>query len=83
MFVVGEDLLGPRHVTRRAFYFDRIGSQIDADVQTVFQHAQIFISRAEQGFDIRTYFDTLLHSVCAVGASSTSPRTSPPTNLPP
>ena len=63
MVVVGEDLLGARHVARRAFQFNAIRSQVDRDVQAVFEHVQILVARAKQGLDVRADFDALLHLV--------------------
>jgi hypothetical protein len=66
LIVIGEDLLGAAYISRCALEFNGIGFQIDGDVQTVFQHMQILIARAEQGLNIRTYLDTLFHSVVAL-----------------
>ena len=60
--VVGEQLLGAGHVARRAFQVDVIGTQVDVDVQAVFEHVQVFIASAEQGHEVRTDFNAFLHS---------------------
>jgi len=39
-----------------------VGSQIDVDIQAVFQHMQIFVARAKQGLDVRAEFNAFLHS---------------------
>ncbi len=62
MVVVGEQLLGARHVAGRAFQVDAVGAQIDVDVQAVFEHVQVFIAGAEQGFEVRADLNTFLHS---------------------
>ena len=48
MVVIGEDLFGAGDVARRTFQVNGIGSQIDIDIQAVFQQAQVFIPRAEK-----------------------------------
>ncbi len=68
MVVVGKDLLGPGDVAGRAFQIDGIRSQVNIDVQAVFQQAQILVARAEQSLDVGTDFNALLHS--EFGASS-------------
>ncbi len=60
--VVGKELFGAGHVARRALDFNVIGSQVDVDIQAVFEHVQIFVAGAEQGLDIGTDFNALLHS---------------------
>ena len=62
LLVVGKQLLGARHVAGRAFQFNVVGTQVDVDVQAVFQHVQILIARAKQGFDIRVKINAFLHS---------------------
>ncbi len=61
--VIGENLLGPGYVARCPLQFDGVGPQIDVDVQPIFQHVQIFVSRAEQGLNVVADINTLLHSV--------------------
>src|SRR5207245_1162361 len=63
LIVFSEDLLGPGHIARRPFEFNGIGAQIDGNVQTAFQHVQIFIPGAEQGLYVGTDLNTFLHSV--------------------
>ena len=63
MVVIGEDLFGAGNITRRTFQVDGIGSQVDIDIQAVFQQAQIFVSRAEESFDVGADFNALLHLV--------------------
>jgi len=65
MVVIGKDLLGPGNIAGRTLQFNRIGAQIDVDVQTVFQHMQVFIPGTEQGFNVRSNLNALLHSVLA------------------
>ena len=65
LVVVGEDLLGAGYVARGSFEFNGVGSQVDVDVQAVFQHVQVFVAGAEQGLDVGADFNTLLHSVFA------------------
>ena len=66
--VVGKNLLGPGNVAGRPFQVDGIRSQVDIDVQAVFQQAYILVARAEKSLDVGTDFNALLHSV--FGASS-------------
>ena len=63
--IVGKDLLGPGNIAHCPFQFDRVGSQVDGDVQTVFQHMQVFVPGTEQGFNVRSNLDALLHSALA------------------
>ena len=62
MLVIGEELFGAGHVAGRAFQFNAVGAQIDVDVQAVFEHVEIFVASAEQGFDVRAEFNILFHS---------------------
>ena len=68
MVVVGKNLLSPGNVARRPFQVDGIRSQVNIDIQAVFQQAHILVARAEQSLDVGTDFNALLHSV--FGASS-------------
>ena len=61
VFIDYEHLLRPSHVARRSLNLDGIGPQGDGDIQAIFQQAQVFVSGAKQGFDIRGYFNILLH----------------------
>ena len=61
MVVIGEDLFGAGNVARRTFQVNGIGSQVDIDIQAVFQQAQIFVPRAEKSLDVGADFNALLH----------------------
>ena len=63
-FVIGENLFRAGHVARSAFQFNGIRSQIDFDVEVVFQEADIFVPRAKECFDVGADPDAFLHA-CA------------------
>src|SRR5580693_6100160 len=65
MFVIGEDLLGAFDSTGGPVKFDGIRAQVDGDVQAVFEDVQVLVPGAEQGLNMRSDFDTFLHSVLA------------------
>src|SRR5205085_11407785 len=62
LIVVRKYLLCASDIAGRTFELNVLGAQIDVDVKTIFQHVEVFISCAEQGFDVRTNLDALLHS---------------------
>ena len=59
--VVREELLSPGDVSSRPFQFDGVRAQIDSDIQAVFQHVQVLVARAEQGFYVRADLNIFLH----------------------
>src|SRR5690348_11214598 len=61
MVVIGEYLLGAIYVSRSTFNFYGVSFQVNGDVQAVFEHMQIFVSRTEQSFNLRADLDVLLH----------------------
>src|SRR6185369_2736591 len=61
LLIVGKYLLGACHIFSFAFQVNGVGTQVDGDVQAVFQDMQVFIPGAEQGLDIRADLDTFLH----------------------
>ena len=61
MVVIGKDLFGAGNVARRTFQINGIGSQVNIDIQAVFQQAQVFVARAEQSLDVGADFNALLH----------------------
>ena len=67
VLVIGKNLLGAANVDGSTDDFDGFGAQVDGDVQTIFQQAQVFVSGAKQGCDIRAYFNVLLHRLFRVG----------------
>ena len=61
VLIVGKHLLDPADVAGRAGDLDGVGAQVDGDIQTIFQQAQVFVAGTKQGFDIRADFNVLLH----------------------
>src|SRR5262249_12977458 len=63
--VVGEDLLSTRHVAGCTLQFDGVRAESNGDVQPIFQEPYILVPGAEQGFDVGTNPNALLHA-CAL-----------------
>jgi hypothetical protein len=59
--VIGKNLLGKRHIAWSPFQVDGVGSQVNIDVQAVFQQPQILVPRAEKSLDVGGDFNALLH----------------------
>src|SRR5487761_155323 len=62
---ISKYLLGARYIAGCAFNLYGFRSQINVDVQTIFEHAKILIPRTEKSFNVRTNRNTFLHSVLA------------------
>src|SRR3954453_7313662 len=62
LIIIGEDLLSASDVAWSSFNFDGLRAEVYVDVQAVFQHMQVFVAGAEQGFYVGANFKTLLHS---------------------
>ncbi len=65
MVVVGKDLFGSGNIAGCPFQFDGVGSKVNVNVQPVFQHMQVFIPGTEQGFNVGSSLNALLHAVLA------------------
>src|ERR1043165_2118301 len=61
MLIIGKHLFGAGYIFGFAFQVNAIGAQVNGDIQAVFQHVQIFIAGAEQGFDVWADLNTFLH----------------------
>ena len=61
--VVSENLLRSGHIAGCALELYRVRAQVNGDVQAVFEQAEIFVSCAEQGFDVGDYINTFFHSI--------------------
>ena len=48
--VIGKNLFGAGYVAGSAFQFEGVGTEVNIDVQAVFQHVQVLIPGAEQAF---------------------------------
>ena len=49
---VVEDLLDPRYVLGRAVDLDRVGLELDCDIESILKQVKVFVARSEQGFEI-------------------------------
>src|ERR1700734_3833425 len=65
MAIVGKNLFGAGYIGSCTFELNGVGAQVDIDVQTVFQHMQVLVPGTEQGFNVRSNLDALLHSALA------------------
>jgi len=46
-FVIGEYLLGTRYIAGCALQFNGVRTQVNGDVQPIFQHAHVLVPRAK------------------------------------
>ena len=63
--IIRKDLRSSSHVALGPFKLNGVRTEVNGDVQPVFQQAHILVPRAEQGLDVGTNPDALLHSLCS------------------